>query len=86
MEIEVAGGDGIKIDCPSAIAKLAPTIKQAKAAIFMRKFSLPRMFLQRAVSIGKNCFLVCSSKDRDADLAVDEIQNRREASNVVLIK
>ena len=46
MEIEVAGGDGIKIDRPSVLAKLAATIKQAKNNIFTRTFHLPRMFLQ----------------------------------------
>jgi hypothetical protein len=46
VEIELTGGDGIKIDCPSALATLAPTNKQARAAILTRKFSLPQMFLQ----------------------------------------
>jgi hypothetical protein len=51
VEIELTGGDGTKIDCPAALAKLAPTNKQAKAAILIRKFSLPRMFLQMAIKV-----------------------------------
>jgi hypothetical protein len=58
VEIELTGGDGTKIDCPAALAKLAPTNKQAKAAILIRKFSLPRMFLQMA----NEGFVICDEK------------------------